>query len=110
MKKRSKLFVTLFITLLSVSLYAQSSNESPQTNQQSDIIDLGDIKIDARVELPQVQIIDKRIEPDFEDVRAQKSYSSELSGRSERMKFQAITSGKVETVKNINTLLNKKRF
>jgi hypothetical protein len=95
---------------LSVSVFTQSSNETQQTDQQSDIIDLGDIKIDARVELPQIQIVDKRIEPDFEDVRAQKSYASELSGRSERMKFQAITSGRVETIKNMNTLLNKKRF
>lgn len=101
--------MTLIAILGSAGLFAQSDSPKQQAPQK-EVIDLGAIKIDARVELPQVQIVDTRIEPDFENVRAEKSFMTELSGKTEQLKFEAITSGQIKTIKNVNTLLNKKRF
>ncbi len=104
------LLLTLFCV---INLVAQDTSPPPQqqqTTQQDRVMDLGEIKIDARVELPQVQILDQRIQPDFEDVRAEKSFQAELTGSSEQLKFNAITSGKVTKIKDIKALLNRKRF
>lgn len=98
-------FFIFFSLISSLSLFAQ---DTPQ--QKDQVIDLGEIKIDARVELPQVQILNKRLEPDFEDIQAEKSFQSELHSTSEQLKFTAITSGKVKQIKDINELLNKKRY
>lgn len=102
--------ILLLMLLCSINLFAQDTTSQQMTGTQNRIIDLGEIKIDARVELPQVQILDKRIEPNFEDVRAEKSFQSELTGKSEYMKFSAITSGKVKPIPDIKALLSKKRF
>jgi hypothetical protein len=109
MSKISKFFLFLFL-MSSLSLFAQAQQQQGTSQQQDQVLDLGEIKIDARVELPQVQILDKRLEPDFEDIKTEKSFQSELSSASELLKFTAITSGKVKPIKNINELLNKKRF
>ncbi len=74
------------------------------------VIQLGPVQIEARIELPQVQILDKRIEPEFEEVQAEKSFALELRSETEAVRFLPVTSGKVKPIKNINALLNKKRF
>lgn len=103
--------IFLYLSLVcALSLYAQDTPQQRAVPQQDQIIDLGEIKIDARVELPQVQILDKRIEPNFEDVRAEKSFQDELHNPSEEIKFNAITSGKVQPISDISALLQKKRF
>lgn len=102
--------ILLSILFCSFSLLAQDTTVQQPAQPQDRIIDLGEIKIDARVELPQVQILNKRIEPNFEDVRAQKSFQSELTGTSEYLKFNAITSGKVKPIPDVKALLSKKRF
>lgn len=107
--KPTKIF--LYLSLICVlNLYAQDAPQPQSTGQRDQVIDLGEIRIDARVELPQVQILDKRIEPNFEDVRAEKSFQEELHGPSEQLIFNAITSGKIQPIRDINVLLNKKRF
>jgi len=108
----SKIINLLLLLILScfLNLSAQDTPQQSATQQREQVLDLGEIKIDARVELPQVQILNKRLQPDFEDIKAEKSFQAELSGASEQMKFTAITSGKVRPIKDINALLNKKRF
>jgi hypothetical protein len=100
----------LLIFVCSLNLLSQDTPQQVAGQQRDQVLDLGEIKIDARVELPQVQILNKRLQPDFEDIKAEKSFQSELSGASEQLKFTAITSGKVRQIKDINSLLNKKRF
>ena len=85
-------------------------NPPQQPPARGKVIELGKIKINARIELPQVQIIDKRVSPKFQEVKAEKDFSVELAGGLEGFKFKAITSGKVEPIKNIKELLNRKRF
>jgi hypothetical protein len=105
--------ILLFTLFCFVNLFAQDTSQpqqQPGQTQQDQVLDLGEIKIDARVELPQVQILDQRVQPDFEDVRAEKSFQAELAGSSEQLQFTAITSGKVTKIKDIKALLDKKRF
>lgn len=102
--------VLLLILCCLANLSAQNAPQQSAPQKQDQVLDLGEIKIDARVELPQVQILNKRLQPDFQDIQAEKSYQAELSGATEQMKFTAITSGKVRQIKDIQALLNKKRF
>lgn len=108
----SKIINLLLLLALfcSLNLLAQDTPQPRAAQQRDQVLDLGEIKIDARVELPQVQILDKRLQPDFEDIEAEKSFQAELGGASEQLKFTAITGGKVRPIKDIETLLNKKRF
>ncbi len=98
------------------SLFAQEPQEPedpPQrqraTNPQQ-VIQLEAQIVDTRVELPQVQILDKRKKTDFDEVKVEKSFTSELSSKSEELKFTPNTSGKIKSIKDIQSLLNKKRF
>lgn len=110
MSKRSIIFILCVIMIISFKISAQENQGAQSTTQQGQVLDLGEIRIDARVELPQVQIFDRRITPAFDDVRAEKSFKEELSAKAEAISFEAITSGKIEKINNINSLLNKNRF
>ena len=88
------------------------SQEQADQNQPQ-IIDLTKLgktyTISARMELPQVRMFDRRITPDFKQVSAEKSFSSELSTQAEEIKYEPITSGRVKPIENIDDLLKKKR-
>lgn len=89
----------------------QGQGAQQRQGQSSDgVIELEALILDARVELPQVQILDKRKKSDFDEVKVEKSFKSELSGKTEELKFTPNTSGKIQPIKNIDVLLNKKRF
>ncbi len=109
----------LIIIVFSLMLLIQSgvAQEEPQPSQQQEqprVIDLTKLgktyKISARMELPQVRMFDRRIKPDFKEVTADKSFENELSTQVEQFNYEPITSGKVQPIKNIDALLNKKRF
>ncbi|NOX36178.1 MAG: hypothetical protein GXO78_01455 [Calditrichaeota bacterium] len=103
----------IFMILALAAVILAQQNAPPQQGAQGNqpgVIQLGPVQIEARIELPQVQILDKRIEPEFEEVRAEKSFALELRSEVEAIRFVPVTSGKVEPIKNINALLNKKRF
>lgn len=110
MKKRQTLVNVCFLLLVAVILGWSQQNPPQQSAARGKVIELGKIKIDARIELPQVQIIDKRMPPKFKEVKAEKDFGVELAGGLEGFRFKAITSGKVEQIKNIKELLNRKRF
>lgn len=88
----------------------QPRQQTPQPPQAGQVIELEAQVIDARVELPQVQILDRRKKSDFEEVTVDKSFATELSGKTEELKFTPLTSGKIKPIKNIDLLLNKSRF
>lgn len=89
---------------------AQEGQGAQQGQSSDGVIELEALILDARVELPQVQILDKRKKSDFDEVKVEKSFRSELSGKNEELKFTPNTSGKIQPIKNIDVLLNKKRF
>ena len=98
--------VVFSITLINIG-FAQQGNQQQAGGK---VINIGPIKLDVRVELPQVQIMDRRIPPDFEDVKAEKRFENEIVDHREYVKFKPITSMKVKPIKNVQALLNKKRF
>ena len=115
-----KIKIILIMLVVFVSALSAQQTQPADTNRTtgaqagSNVIDLTQLgktyTISARMELPQVKIFDKRITPDFKAVTAEKSFESELKTDSEVINYEPITSGKVEPIKDIKALLNKKRF
>jgi hypothetical protein len=104
----------LIIFLLQILYAQQPDNQQPANQNQPTIIDLTQLgktyTISARMELPQVRMFEKRLNPDFKKLSAEKSFSEELSPQAEGIKYEPITSGKVNTINNIEALMKKKRF
>jgi len=103
-----KIFCLFFWLMLGAGMTAFAQAQQGQGNDK--VIEIEAQILDARVELPQVQILDKRKKSNFDEVKVEKSFKSELSGKTEELKFTPNTSGKIKPIKNIDVLLNKKRF
>jgi hypothetical protein len=106
--------IIFLILVLSIGLaFAQEpANAQGQNQQQPAVIDLTEraITISARMELPQVKMFSRRLKPDFKEITMEKSFVKELSTQAEEIQFHPITSGKIRPIKNMEALLNKKRF
>lgn len=107
--------ILMMCVVLTYSVYSQEEANPAQTGQdQPTVIDLTQMgktyTFSARMELPQVRMFDKRINPDFKQLSAEKSFSVELSPQAEEIRYEPITSGKVKPIENIESLLKKKRF
>jgi hypothetical protein len=104
-----KLGTIVFVLIFWSVVFSQQ-----EPSEQPTVIDLTELgktyTISARMELPQVRMFDKRLNPDFKQLSAEKSFASELSPQSEEIKYEPITSGKVKPIDNIEDLLKKKRF
>lgn len=100
--------VFILCALSSVALSQEQGGQQPASS--GEVIQIEAQILDARVELPQVQILDKRKKVQFEEVKVEKSFRSELSARTEELKFTPNTSGKIKRIKDIEALLNKNRF
>ncbi len=99
----------VFLIGSSISLFAQEQEQERVVNEDQ-VIQIEAQILDTRAELPQVQILDKRKVSEFDEVKVEKSFKSELSGKSEEIEFKPITSGKIKPIRNMEELLNKKRF
>ncbi len=108
MKRNFVWLVGVFIFLLGGMLQAQQ--QPAPRNQQPEVIDIEARVINARAELPQVQILDKRKQVKFDEVKVEKKFTSELSGKTEQVKFVSPKKDEITPIKNIDVLLNKKRF
>ena len=104
----------LIILLLQLSYSQEQQNQQPANQGEPTVIDLTQLgktyTISARMELPQVRMFEKRLNPDFKKLSAEKSFSEELSPEAEGIKYEPITSGKVKNIENVEALLKKKRF
>jgi hypothetical protein len=112
-----KLFITiaLFCLMIVQAAFAQGqASRTDSTAQNNRIIDLTKLgktyTISARMELPQVKMFDRRITPDFKEVRAEKSFINELASQAEQIQYEPISSGRVAPIDDIDALLKKKRF
>jgi hypothetical protein len=110
-----KILATILgLVLLTVFPVLSQENQNQQDQNQPTVIDLTKLgktyTISARMELPQVRMFDRRITPDFKQLSAEKSFSTEMTPQSEQIKYEPITSGKVEPIDNVEALLRKKRF
>jgi hypothetical protein len=104
----------LFLFLACILLVQFGFSQEQSDQKSPTVIDLTKLgktyTISARMELPQVRMFDRRIAPNFKQVTAEKSFSSELSPQSEQIQYEPITSGQVKQIDNIDALLRKKRF
>ncbi len=105
---RILLLCLFFLIGGTLGLFAQQEQEREVNEDQ--VIQIEAQILDTRAELPQVQILDKRKVSEFDEVKVEKSFKSELSGKSEEIEFKPITSGRIKPIRNIEELLNKKRF
>jgi hypothetical protein len=100
--------IIILLVFYGVLFSQQPSSEQPTV---IDLTQLGKTyTISARMELPQVRMFDKRLNPDFKQLSAEKSFANDLSPQAEEIKYEPITSGKVKPIDNIEDLLKKKRF
>jgi len=111
---KSLIFIFLVCLLVQSGLTQSQEPATPSSGETPAVIDLTQLgktyTISARMELPQVRIFDKRLSPDFKEVRAEKSFANELTPQAEQIQFEPITSGRVEPISNVEALLKKKRF
>ena len=106
----SRLLLLCLFLLVGSSLSSLFAQEQEREVNEDQVIQIEAQILDTRAELPQVQILDKRKVSEFDEVKVEKSFKSELSGKSEEIEFKPITSGKIKPIRNMEELLNKKRF
>lgn len=103
-----------FMALIIVLIFWGVTFSQEQPASQPRVIDLTELgktyTISARMELPQVRMFDKRLNPDFKRLSAEKSFSVELSPQAEETKYEPISSGRVKPIENVDDLIKKKRF
>ena len=106
--------VPFIVSIFCLLIIQVTFSQEPGQEEGQIVIDLTKLgktyTISARMELPQIRMFDRRITPDFKEVAAEKSFINELSPQAEEIKYEPITSGRVEPIKNIEALLNKKRL
>ncbi len=102
-----RLFLMCILAGFTLPVLAQ---EQGAQQGKGGVIEIEAQVVNTRLELPQVQIYDKRKKVKFDEVKVEKDFKSELSGKNEELKFTPITSGKIKPIKNIQALLAKKRF
>ncbi|RMF61055.1 MAG: hypothetical protein D6748_02590, partial [Calditrichaeota bacterium] len=77
---------------------------------EPEVIEIEARIIDARAELPQVQILDRRKQVEFDEVKVEKSFKTELTGETEKVEIVLTESKRIKPIKNLDALLKKKRF
>ncbi len=109
-----RVFLGWFVLAMLCSIQCLQAQDqegaTPQQQPGSKVIQLEELKIDVRQELPTVQILDRRIKGEFEQVKVSKDFQAELTGQTEKIVFKPITSGRVGLIENASQLLSKKRF
>lgn len=83
-----KLLFLFILMTFTFSLYAQQQPQQQPANQPQ-VIDLGAKEIKVKIETPQVQLITKRIKPEFDDIKLDRSFKKELVGEDEKINLKA---------------------
>ncbi|GEM_PF-6737601 len=92
----------IYLFLLGVgSLFAQSQDEG-------EVIDVGEAVIKVEIEKPQVQIIGKRIQPEFQNVNLEKSFINEILDKGQQIKFDYAYGDKPKRIE-LKKILNRQR-
>lgn len=99
--------ILLFVFIMFMPFVA-FSQEAPANEDDGDVVEVGEAVIKIEVEKPQVQIIGKRIQPEFEDVNLEKSFLNEILDKGQQIKFDYVFSDKINRI-DIDKLLNRQR-
>ncbi len=99
-------FILMFLLFAGVgSLYAQSQDN---TAQEGDVIEVGESIIKVEIEKPQVQIIGKRIQPEFQNVNLEKSFINEILDKGQQIKFDYAYGESPKRI-DLKKILNRQR-
>jgi hypothetical protein len=96
-----RLLVVFSFVMMSSLAYGQGGGDS--------FIDLEDIKVEVKIELPRVSITKIRKQPEFDQVELEKDFKPELLSILKAITYTSITSGRVENVPDIEALATKPR-
>jgi hypothetical protein len=84
-----KLLLNLCIIIIFIAAFSVHAQNAPQkANDQGVVQDLGSMKIKIKIETPQVAIYSKRIKPEFDDVKIDRSFRKELIGENEKINLK----------------------
>ncbi|APF19771.1 hypothetical protein [Caldithrix abyssi] len=84
-----KLPAFILLTLIWSGLLFAQEQPQQQSANQPEVIDLGATEIRVKIETPQVQLITKRIKPDFDEIKLDRSFKKELIGEDEKINLKA---------------------
>ncbi|MHB2149200.1 hypothetical protein ACX8XP_09100 [Calditrichota bacterium LG25] len=84
-----KLPAFILLTLIWSGLLFAQEQPRQQSANQPEVIDLGATEIRVKIETPQVQLITKRIKPDFDEIKLDRSFKKELIGEDEKINLKA---------------------
>ncbi len=83
------LMVVVALFLVGGAMSSVWAQDTPQQNQQQpEIIDLGATEVKIKVETPQVQLYTKRIKPEFDEIKLDRSFRKELLGEDEKINLK----------------------
>ncbi len=88
------------------TLYAQSQETTAP--DEGDVIEVGESVIKVEIEKPQVQIIGKRIQPEFQNVNLEKSFINEILDKGQQIKFDYAYGNKPKRI-DLKKILNRQR-
>ncbi len=101
-----RLIVLYLLILGAGSLYAQSQDTT--VPDEGEVIDVGETVIQVEIEKPQVQIIGKRIQPEFQNVNLEKSFINEILDKGQQIKFDYAYGSKPKRIE-LKKILNRQR-
>ncbi len=86
--KKTLQWVIAFTIMLSFSGLMAQNKPNQTANNSNQIIDLGETEVKIKVETPNVQIYSKRIKPEFDDIKIDRSFHKELIGEDEKINLK----------------------
>ncbi len=106
-KMKRPILLILFLGF-GYSLFAQGQPQPNNASNQPQVIDLGTTEIKVKIETPQVQLFTKRIKPEFDDIKMERSFKKELLGEDEKINlktnWQSAENIRIDIEKLIKTL------
>ncbi len=86
--KRTMHWLTVLTIMLSFSGLLAQNEPKQAANNSNEVIDLGETEVKIKVETPNVQIYSKRIKPEFDDIKIDRSFRKELIGEDEKINLK----------------------
>ncbi len=81
-------FLLIFLIVGSFQIVLGQNTPQQQNANQTEVIDLGQTEVKVKIETPQVQLLTKRITPEFDDVKIDRSFKKELIGEDEKISLK----------------------
>jgi hypothetical protein len=102
--------VAFILVLAGISYSQDTAADSASFSTSDDVVDLTSdaVIIKAEPDRPRVNIFSERIKPEFDNINLEKSFTSELLGKSERIEIIEKRENESESI-DIDKVLNRSR-